>query len=463
VTQRLLGALSSLFQRKLSKGRKMKKILIVDDNQDNRLTLKLLLRSFDDLDVQEAKNGREALVACATTKYNIVFMDIMMPEMDGTQATSEICKFDKNVMIIAVSALSDSENKQAIMEAGAEDYITKPINPEYFKDRMETYLRLSALRHHKSFKLDKINLFEIPVFSRNITFSIEKECDLAEFWSYYLVDGHNTSDAISDYIRCFYNIGLAILKENEFFKIIVEEDEKNYYYSFVNLRIANEQKIHEIIKKELGSPKYCIDIGKISVIVPKTRAVPVVKKSLSVETEKKLNELLMHSDNASVQNIYDTHIRKVSAFEFLNEHAFNVSDKAESLELLEYEIEKVIFKYEANKDISLICELSKTVTEYASILDSLYEFGNLAEAIKSLGTFFGALDKEMLDDKKRFILVLLMGSVVQDLKEWRKTIFIDQNTADIHYLDHSLLSSCVQIELLVKYEGQETNSEFELF
>jgi len=65
------------------------KVLVVDDNEDNRLTLELLLEEFENLTIKEAKDGKEAIECFNEEFFDLVFMDILMPNIDGFDATQK--------------------------------------------------------------------------------------------------------------------------------------------------------------------------------------------------------------------------------------------------------------------------------------------------------------------------------------------------------------------------------------
>ena len=78
----------------------MIRVLIVDDNDNNRLTLNLLLEEVEDVEVHEAEDGQIAVEMCVKQNYDLIFMDIMMPNMDGFEATKYIKQMHKNSMIM---------------------------------------------------------------------------------------------------------------------------------------------------------------------------------------------------------------------------------------------------------------------------------------------------------------------------------------------------------------------------
>lgn len=131
----------------------MIKILIVDDNQNNRMLIRALVEDYcEDNDktvlISEATNGLEAALLAEDEKFELIFMDIMMPQMDGIEATQRIRSFDAKAMIVAVSAVDDGERQKQILSCGAEDYISKPINADIFSARLGNYFSLIESRNN---------------------------------------------------------------------------------------------------------------------------------------------------------------------------------------------------------------------------------------------------------------------------------------------------------------------------
>ena len=114
-------------------------ILACDDEKDIVKALKIYL-SAEGFNVIEAGNGKEALEAFAANDIKLVLMDIMMPEMDGIEATMELRK-STNVPIILLTAKSEYSDKILGLNIGADDYITKPFNPIEVVARVKSQLR----------------------------------------------------------------------------------------------------------------------------------------------------------------------------------------------------------------------------------------------------------------------------------------------------------------------------------
>jgi CheY-like chemotaxis protein len=106
------------------------RVLLAEDVKLNQiLTQKLLARSGYQIDI--AENGREAIEAMQNVDYDVVLMDVQMPEMDGIEATRQIRNLPGNkkfVKIIALTAQAEGNTQDELKAAGMDDYISKPIN-----------------------------------------------------------------------------------------------------------------------------------------------------------------------------------------------------------------------------------------------------------------------------------------------------------------------------------------------
>lgn len=114
-------------------------ILCVDDNEDNRLLVDYLL-SKTGAKVSLASSGMEALKQSKQHAFDLVLMDMQMPEMDGLQATREMIEQGFEKPIIMLTANVDSDSKQDVIEAGAVAHFGKPVNAEKFYRLLAKYL-----------------------------------------------------------------------------------------------------------------------------------------------------------------------------------------------------------------------------------------------------------------------------------------------------------------------------------
>ena len=121
-------------------------VLIVDDNQVNRLLLNKVLKKWG-VDTDFAENGIQAVEKVIDNhNYDVVLMDIYMPDMGGIEATKIIRNMDgpyfKELPVIALTASMLNAEKVQIDEAGINDYILKPYNPKDLYDKLSNYQRV---------------------------------------------------------------------------------------------------------------------------------------------------------------------------------------------------------------------------------------------------------------------------------------------------------------------------------
>jgi len=137
-------------------------LLVVDDNKVNRL---LLGRSLEQQghQVEMAENGRVALEMMQTRAYDLVLLDIEMPEMNGYQVLEKInasIRF-RDIPIIITSALDELESVVRCIELGAEDYLTKPVNPVLLRARIGASLEKKRLRDQQRDLIRKFATSEV--------------------------------------------------------------------------------------------------------------------------------------------------------------------------------------------------------------------------------------------------------------------------------------------------------------
>ena len=138
------------------------KILLVDDEEDILDLLEYNLTK-EGYQVSTAQNGKEAVEVAKKTIPDLIIMDVMMPEMDGIEACEEIRKISvlQNTIITFLTARNEDYSQIAGFDAGADDYITKPIKPKVLFSKIKSLLR------RKIAKQDEIN--------ENLSIKIDRE------------------------------------------------------------------------------------------------------------------------------------------------------------------------------------------------------------------------------------------------------------------------------------------------
>lgn len=120
-----------------------KNILVVEDYIINQEMVKEMLELME-CRVDVAENGKEAVDKHKSGNYDLVFMDVQMPIMDGYQATKAIREIDgksKHTPIVAITANAMESDKAACLDSGMDDYISKPIKGENLENTLDKFLK----------------------------------------------------------------------------------------------------------------------------------------------------------------------------------------------------------------------------------------------------------------------------------------------------------------------------------
>lgn len=124
------------------------RLLVVDDNEDNRYTLIQRLKRQGYTNVATAANGREALEMLQRERFDLVLLDVMMPELNGYEVLENL-KADERLRqtpVIMISAVDQLQSVVRCIELGAEDYLAKPFNATLLRARVGASLEKKALR-----------------------------------------------------------------------------------------------------------------------------------------------------------------------------------------------------------------------------------------------------------------------------------------------------------------------------
>lgn len=132
----------------------MAKILIVDDEVKIRQIIRKYAE-FEGYDVLEAKDGMEAISLCRQEDFDLIIMDVMMPELDGFSACGEIRKF-KNIPVIMLSARGEEYDRIHGFEVGIDDYVVKPFSPKELMMRVKVVIT----RNQKTNTMDSHDVFQ---------------------------------------------------------------------------------------------------------------------------------------------------------------------------------------------------------------------------------------------------------------------------------------------------------------
>ena len=124
-------------------------ILIVDDNKKNIQVLATTL-SIEGYEVEYATSGKDGIEWLSQTKFDLILLDVMMPEMDGFETCTRIKSLDKNndIPVIFITAKNDVDSISRGFEVGGVDYVSKPFNDKELLARVKTHIELKKHKDH---------------------------------------------------------------------------------------------------------------------------------------------------------------------------------------------------------------------------------------------------------------------------------------------------------------------------
>ncbi len=151
------------------------KLLIVDDEARIR-SLIVKYAAFEGFETDEAENGMQAVEKCRTGKYDLIIMDVMMPELDGFSAVREIRK-TRNVPVIMLSARGEEYDRIHGFELGVDDYVVKPFSPKELMMRVSAVLKRSSARKEED-EIVTLGELEVNFTARRVSIA-GKELELS--------------------------------------------------------------------------------------------------------------------------------------------------------------------------------------------------------------------------------------------------------------------------------------------
>ncbi|QTA37457.1 response regulator transcription factor [Thermosipho ferrireducens] len=133
------------------------KILIVEDDQKMKrlLELEFLHEKFK---VQTVEYGEDAIIAYEEFKPDIVILDVMLPDIDGTEVAKRIKKLDPDAGIIMLTALGETRHKVEGFESGADDYVVKPFDFEELLARVKALLRRKKIEFEHEVTIGELSI-----------------------------------------------------------------------------------------------------------------------------------------------------------------------------------------------------------------------------------------------------------------------------------------------------------------
>jgi len=235
-------------------------ILIVDDREDSRKILQTILNK-EGYNLTFASSGHEAIEKISIAKPDLILLDVLMPDMNGF----EVCKYIRatpslaDIPVIIVTGLDERQARLEGLSAGADDFISKPIDKHELKARVNTITRLNRQRHIMAETINKQNV-ELKELNRKLKKFLEEDASkvasllLIERDKFkWIVDNEDIGYIILDshdiilYINLKGRVYLAIESEKDLTIPFIELLKKNYYLEEEHLWDSWPKKINRYI------------------------------------------------------------------------------------------------------------------------------------------------------------------------------------------------------------------------
>ena len=458
------------------------KLLIVDDVEDNRLVLRAICRKLEGFEIYEAVDGRDAVDQCETLRPHIILMDVMMPRLDGFQASKLIKERYPETIIMAVTAVIDPKMEENMASIGVAAYIRKPIDKELIRLKLQSYagvLSISGREQKVSMNTVAVNPFSDEIRNFKTIFTIHNIEAIMDFGMWLLVrfectHAHACTN-IDRIIELLYELLHQEIKGGATVNITIEESfDELFIHAPLPKQVHRDEKIEHLIRglgdtcfmnetmaafrialiETKGEPKGCAPL------VARDAVKQPPKESAPEETTPETRSI----GSVEHQVLRESFVHKITAREYvasIDSDAFGeVSDLREAelewaswLHTLASEGSEENFHYFANDVLGA----------YSNAISALYEFSGLSYAIISLATLLKANGALLAcDDDKRAKVLMFLEGFKNDMSSWIEHVFELQDTQDIHYLDGSFFSSCMIIESIITGTEVDLGDEGEI-
>lgn len=483
-------------------------VLYVEDEEDIRHQMLGLLRIlFNEVDV--ACDGFEGLELFDKRSYDLVITDIQMPNMNGLDMVEHIRMKSAEIPVIITTAFSDQEYFIRSIDLKIDKYLLKPIEEGRAKAVFSDIAwMIDDRKKAKEYEIrqlqEKINRLSERIIAQ-ITESYLSACiiytdhtvryfndpfcaifDTAELQRFLKgEEGTLPCDKRADFLHSLAEyderdpsknrISVSKRQGRKIYRIvrrdihIDNEEEQSRIYFFNDITLEEYQKIRiksytEILEELVIQNRYR---GKrVSKSSPQSEesapkseekcatSIPVAAVLSSEESQQGKLKI----DDEENRLLRRSHTHKTTASEYVSELDYEILQELQELDELDNDFKESIYLLTEEAEIDGLRQMSVQLEVYAHEISMLFEFEDLAYAIRSLAKVIAEIDDVELDQKKMQKIILLLSGIQSDLSEWRRLLFVAQSALDIHYLDSSLFSTCLQIELILSDEVNEIDS-----
>jgi len=407
------------------------KILIVDDAKETRESLHNIIKVKINAtyEIAEAQDGLEALGLVDSFKPDIVLTDILMPKMDGIRFTSLLKSQaqTKHIFVAAITGLSGEEQVQKIYASGVDFYIAKPFQLDDIVARLKVITSLITQKSsipdakpsvvYNAFKDEKIKHYYT-------TFSISQEDDIFLIFDYFSKQNVKYNSIIlKDFMVTLVKTYRKMLIENKDFDLIIEESDR-----FIYVTVRDElfiKAIEKLVDKHNNLLEYSRNQNAFSFRIDIVSFIDNSKKALN-EVNKYQNELMSASE-----------LMIISSDDILD----YVNELQEAL--LDY---RSLCGDDNSYNASLHLILVNLFDQYTRLFKKIPEFDRVSIALQSVALLIQDSKMKKFDKAKNTQMIRHLNELTTTIELWIEHVIIKQDSVDIHYNDHKIMSNCRLIE-----------------
>ncbi len=491
------------------------KILYVEDEKDAREQLSEILQMFGAV-VVEGQNGEEGLMLFGSEHPDMVITDINMPVMDGISMSKAIRELNKHIPILMTTAFSETDYLVRSIETGVNGYLIKPIKKEQLVQKVG-HLAMMVQEHKEAelYRKEQIakqlalakestitkltNLFpslaivldgKKIVFANSVFYELfDEECLKA------LIDGDKCLDTlilphkggVSSFkelktdTKPAQTVKLLTKKGAKVFQAIKKEEQLtdsnsintvlmlqdityqeyqrlkiNHYNLFLQEKMLDISREHRSLTLPRKSTSHMQAEPQSSVLQEHKEEKPKdTTQSTQDTTPKQKHELNIHEQAILRRNF----VSKLSAVEFCEHVDGEMLDNVKEIMERGESMREHLDEFLATKNSAIWSEVAQECASISGVINQLYEFVDIAYSYQNLSNLLESTNVAALDDKKLKSIKVYLFGMLEDMDSWVQTIFVEKSAIDVHYLDASLFSTMLQLEMSLKDTKKDEDEE----
>lgn len=439
------------------------KVLVVDSCDTNRTSVCTVCDKIEGMRVVESCSAKEAIAIVREWLPHLVLIDATMPIMDGFTAMQRVKNEFPDTTVMVITNIANLHFHEALRRLGADDFIQKPVEKKALRSKLEEFANGHDDRTAKSTTPRSIYKPTHPSYNatRKIktVFTIEDEGDASDLSLWIMQHNHmlNTvsvgctrSNAALNALMSMFGVCFG---SSESTKVAIEEDNEALYVS-----VKTQKEKMKMCKPRLDALQE--DIGDDFKITEKMVHFRI-NRPQQTEADKERHDDLRQLSSDEHRLLRSSFADKTDAKEYCKSLG-GVSDEVIDLHEIETAWLELLGDAAENPSRQIVIKIANTVNSYARVINNLLEFEAIGYALTALSSMLRTLEDENIISGG--MVFNCLKSPLNDLIRWRNAVFVEQSATDIHYLDASLLSSFVQLDVMLSGKAVEHHeSEIEFF